>query len=176
MTADNQLKPPPGWPVEPDFDPAGATYFEPSADRRPYEQPERVIYVPGPGGKMVPVLATDPMTGAPYGDRIEPDAPTTPVVVERDVWPARLLSGGGATAAVIGAIAFAGPHLAEAGHAVEMAGIGVAATAAGLGLITVLVKSGMSRKQAAQPNVNVNVTVTNTSSSTSTATGRRSRK
>jgi hypothetical protein len=120
---------------------------------------------------------------SPAGERVlgyetPPErAPETaaPVVAQHDVWPLRLISGGGATAAVIGAIAMAGPHLAEAGHAVEMAGIGVAAGAAGIGLVTVMVKAGMSRKPSAQPNVHVNVNVTNTSSSTSTATGRRSR-
>jgi hypothetical protein len=94
---------------------------------------------------------------------------------QKDPWPPRLLAGGGATAGVIAAIGYAGPGLGQAGHAVEMAGIGVGIACASVGALVMLVKGGMS-KQAGQ-NVSVSVNVTNTAhGGSATAKSRGSRR
>lgn len=155
----------------PPLDIMGATFYEPAAaDRIPNAQPERVMYVPGPGGTMVPVLAehyqpTPTTPGPSY------EAP--PVEPQRDVWPMRMVAGGGSLAAVVGSIALAGPQLSQAGHAVEMSGIGIACAAAGAGLLVSLVKGSMGSKQGrVDVSVTVNPTINATSSSTSRSRSR----
>lgn len=158
-----------GMPPVPGLDQMGATIHEPTAAQRLREhpqQPEAVVYVPGPGGAMVPVLAQHyqpPTTTPPQPDQ------HTPVNTAPDVWPKRLMAAGGSVAAVIGSIAMAGPHLTEAGHAVQMGGIGVAATAGGVGLLFALVKGSLGSSKQAPVNLAVHVTNTSTSRSASSS-------
>lgn len=83
-------------------------------------------------------------------------APTGPAG-ERDKWPLRMLTGGASTAMVLGVVGHYGPGLSQAGHAAEMAGIGVAASAAGLGALIALVKGGTARQSGARVDVRVQV-------------------
>lgn len=100
----------------------------------------------------------------------QPEPPPAPV--QPDVWPKRLAAGGGSLAAILAAVGWAGPGMMQAGHAVEMAGIGVGVAAASVGGMVMLVKGSLGR-QAGQ-NVHVNVNVTNSSSSRSSSrSGRR---
>ncbi|MDI5967154.1 hypothetical protein [Streptantibioticus silvisoli] len=117
-----------------------------------------------------------PVTGERRLDYAPPVPDTTaavppPIPTAPDVWPRRLGAGGISTAAVIAAIGYAGPGLSQAGHAVEMGGIGVGVAAGALGALTLLVKGSLGSK-AGQQHVEVNVNVTNTSS----AGGRSGRK
>lgn len=161
-----------GMPPVPGLDQMGATIHEPTAAQRlatgqPQPQaPERVIYLPGPNGSMVPVLAehyeaaTTPQ--APLPEQAAPGAP------ERDKWPKRMLTGGASTAMVLGVLGHYGPGLSQAGHAAEMAGLGVAATAAGVGALVAFVKSSLSAKQP----INLSVSVTNSNTSRSESHSR----
>ncbi|MDJ0465025.1 hypothetical protein [Streptomyces sp. H27-C3] len=99
-------------------------------------------------------------------------APVGPA--HKDPWPMRMLAGGGSTATILGVAGHYGPGLSDAGHAAQMAGIGVAATAAGVGALFLMVKGGLSRKSGT--NVNVSVNVTNSSSSSSSSRSRGGRK
>jgi hypothetical protein len=134
-------QPPPGWPTIDDYDP---------------DAPPRVEKAP-PG--MVWALA-------PNGDRVlaylppEAEQSTPQIAAEPDPWPKRMLAGGASTAAVLGVVGHYGPGLSQAGHAAEMAGIGVAATCAGVGALVLLVKGGMSSKGSQSVNVHVNVSAT----------------
>jgi hypothetical protein len=152
----------------PPLDAMGAHFHEPAAaDRIPNTAPERVVYVPGPGGTMVPVLADHyPQTPAAPSPAPYETAPADP---QRDVWPKRMMAAGGSAAAVIGSIALAGPRLSEAGHAAEMGGIGIACAAAGAGILVSLVKGSMGSRQA---RVDVSVTVAPTINATSTSRSR----
>ncbi|PZT71539.1 hypothetical protein [Streptomyces sp. AC1-42T] len=131
--------------------------------------------VPPPPPGMVWALA-------PNGQRVlaylpQPDTHATPEPSEparKDPWPMRMLAGGGSSAAVLGVVGHYGPGLNAAGHAAQMAGIGVAATAAGVGALVLIVKGGLARQSGT--NVSVNVNVTNSSSSTSTSRSRGGRR
>lgn len=91
-----------------------------------------------------------------------------------DPWPKRMVAGGGATAAVLAAIGYAGPGLSQVGHAVETAGIGIGIAAASTGALVLLVKGGLNRQASGQVNVSVNVTNTaHGGNATATARGRR---
>lgn len=150
----------------------GAAVHEPTAAQRAATgrpQPtERVVYLPGPGGTSVPVLAEHYQAVTTASVAPEPhDAPAA--AAERDKWPLRMLTGGASTAMVLGVLGHYGPQLSQAGHGAEMAGIGIAATAGGVGLLVSLVKAGTSRKN---PAVTVNVTNHVNSSSTSRSASR----
>lgn len=148
MHADQQLpSPPPGWPTEPDYFPAGHPDAPPRAVQNP---PPGMAWGLHPGtGERVLVYLPPP----------EPDQTPQPSG-ERDKWPTRLICGGASTSAVLGVIGHYGPGLSQAGHAAEMAGIGVAATCAGVGALVLLVKGGMSSKSGQNVHVHVNVTAT----------------
>lgn len=158
----------------PPLEAMGASIHEPAADRRPYEQPyenaQRVVYVPDPTipGAMTPVNA-DQYRAAQAAAAAVADTAPTPAAPAHDPWPLRMAAGGGATAVVIGTIAAAGPHLAEAGRAAEMAGIGIAGAALGVGVLVSLVKGAMGSNK--QP-VNVHVNLTNNTNATSHASSR----
>ncbi|MFC8447656.1 hypothetical protein [Kitasatospora sp. NPDC057223] len=62
-------------------------------------------------------------------------APSPPAVVQRDVWPARLLAGGAGASMVIGVTGSVAPQLEQVGHAVQMAGFGIGAVLAGLAFL-----------------------------------------
>lgn len=98
-----------------------------------------------------------------------PPAPAQP-----DVWPKRLAAGGGSLAAILAAVGWAGPGMMQAGHAVEMAGVGVGVAAASVGGMVLLVKGSIGRQPGQNVHVNVNVTNTSTSSARSSSrSGRR---
>lgn len=88
----------------------------------------------------------------------------------RDPWPARIATTGGSLAAVLAAVGYAGPGLLQAGHAVEMAGIGVGAATAG---VVLLLKSTGGR---AGQGVNVSVNVTATGGRASASARSRGRR
>lgn len=88
----------------------------------------------------------------------------------RDRWPLRMVTGGASTAMVLGVVGHYGPGLSQAGHAAEMAGLGVAATSAGVGLLFAMVKAGIGSKQPI--NVSVSVTNNNTASARSRSRSR----
>ncbi|MFF4337649.1 hypothetical protein [[Kitasatospora] papulosa] len=119
---------------------------------------------------------------APDGQRVlaylpQPETHTTPEPTgpaRKDPWPMRMLTGGASTAGVLGVVGHYGPGLNEAGHAAQMAGIGVAATAAGVGALVLMVKGSLSRQSGT--NVNVSVNVTNSSNSTSSSSSRGGRR
>lgn len=147
----------------PPVDPFGPTLHEPAAvDRIPNVEPERVVYVPGPGGRMVPVLADHYQPPAPAGVA-EP-----PLAAERDKWPLRMVTGGGSTAMVLGVVGHYGHGINQAGHGAMMAGIAVAATAGGVGLLVGIVKGGLSK----QAKVEVTLNLTNNVSSSSRSNSR----
>lgn len=115
---------------------------------------------------------------APSGERVlaylppAVEQPAQTVAPQRDVWPLRMVAGGGSIAAVLAAIGYAGPGLTQAGHAAEMAGIGVGVAAASVGGMVMLVKGSLGRQTG--QNVHVNVNVTNSSSARSSSrSGRR---
>ncbi|MEJ8654764.1 hypothetical protein WKI65_43700 [Streptomyces sp. MS1.AVA.3] len=147
---------------------------------------DSVSFPPGhPDAPPAPVPQAPPgmvWALAPSGQRVlaylpQPAEHTTPEPTgpaRKDPWPMRMLAGGGSTAAVLGVVGHYGPGLNEAGHAAQMAGIGVAATAAGVGALVLLVKGGLSRQAASSVNVSVNVT--NSSSSTSSSRSRGGRR
>lgn len=120
-----------------------------------------------------------PVTGErtlTYAVPEQPVAEPVPVVqAGPDVWPKRLVAGGGSLAAVVAAVGYAGPGLSAAGHAVEMGGVGVGIAAASLGGLAILAKGALGGGKSGQQ-VNVNVNVTNTSNSTATATGKGRRR
>lgn len=89
---------------------------------------------------------------------------------QRDPWPARIATTGGSLAAVLAAVGYAGPGLLQAGHAVEMAGIGVGAATAG---VVLLLKSTGGR---AGQGVNVSVNVTATGGRASASARSRGRR
>jgi len=91
---------------------------------------------------------------------------TTPT---RDVWPLRMATAGASASAVIGTIALAGPHLAEAGHAAEMGGLGIGIAALGTGILVSLLKGAVGSRQSP---VNVSVNVTNSPHLSATASSR----
>jgi hypothetical protein len=136
-----QHTPPPGWPTIDDYDP--------DAPPQVQKAPPGMVWALAPNGDRV--LAYLP-------PEVETDRPP-PAAHERDPWPTRMLAGGASTAAVLGVIGHYGPGLSQAGHAAEMAGIGVAATCAGLGALVMLVKGGGSKSgQNVHVSVNVNAT------------------
>lgn len=143
-------------------EPLTGVFHEPAAaDRVPNTEPERVVYVPGPGGSMVPVLA-DHYQPAPV-QNAEP-----PPMMERDKWPLRMATAGGATAAVLGVVGHYGHGINEAGHGAMMAGIAVAAVPAGVGLLVGMVKGLGSKKQP----INLSVSVTNNNTASARARSR----
>lgn len=142
----------------------GVFHEPPAADRIPNTEPERVVYVPGPGGSMVPVLA-DHYQPAPV-QNAEP-----PPQAERDKWPMRLAAGGAATTGVIVAVGHYGHGINEAGHGFAMAGIAVAAIPAGVGLLVGVFKGLGSKKQPI--NLSVSVTNNNSASARSRSRGKR---
>jgi hypothetical protein len=158
----------------PPLEALGAAIHEPAADRRHLEQPHAprpVVYVPDPAmpGTMMPVDADQYRAAQAAAAAATTDtAPAPGAAPQHDVWPLRMAAGGGAAAVVIGTIAMAGPHLAEAGHAAEMAGIGIAGASLGVGILVTLIKGAMNTK----PPVNVNVHVTNNSRVSATASSR----
>jgi hypothetical protein len=159
----------------PPLEAMGAAIHEPAADRRPYEQPyappQRVVYVPDPHvpGTMMPVNADQYRAAqAAAAAAAETGTPNPGPAPQHDVWPLRMAVGGGATSVVIGTIALAGPHLAEAGHAAEMTGIGIAGASLGIGILVMLFKGATGPKQP----VNVNVSVTTNSRVTANASSR----
>jgi hypothetical protein len=158
-----------GMPPIPGLDQMGATIHEPSAAQRLAPRPappERVVYVPGPGGSMVPVLAEHyEATQAVAGS--QPDPATAPAP-RHDKWPLRMVTGGASTAMVLGVVGHYGPGISQAGHGAEMAGIAVAATAAGVGILVSCVKGALGSKQP----INVSVSVTNTNTSRSASSSR----
>ena len=111
-----------------------------------------------------------------YEQTTTPTSPAAPAVAgpaQPDVWPKRMMTAGGSVSMVLGAIALAGPHLTQAGHAAEMTGLGVGATCLGVGGLFALVKGSLGSKHAP---VNVSVNVTNTSNSRSTSSSRSSHR
>ncbi|MFF3730958.1 hypothetical protein ACFYXM_11695 [Streptomyces sp. NPDC002476] len=138
----------------------------PDAPPTPVRQaPPGMVWALAPDGQRVLAYLPQP------AEHTEPE-PIGPA--RKDPWPLRMLAGGGATAAVLGAAGHYGPGLNQAGHAAQMAGIGVAATAAGVGALVLIVKGGLSRQSGT--NVNVSVNVTNSSSSTSSSRSRGGRR
>jgi hypothetical protein len=137
--------PPPGWPTLDTYDP----------DAPPAPKP---VLPPG----MVWALTSDGSVVPGYAMQPEPDkqAAHVPAVAEPDKWPKRMLAGGAATSTVLGVVGHYGPGLTQAGHAAEMAGIGVAAAAAGVGALVMLVKGSLGRQAGQHVNVHVNVTAT----------------
>jgi hypothetical protein len=147
------------------------------------QQTETSPFPPGhPDAPPAPVAALP--TGMAWGiaadgSRIpvylppEPDGPRENAPPQqRDVWPLRMATGGGSIAAVLAAVGYAGPHLTEAGHAAEMAGVGVAATCAGIGGLVLLLGGSFGRKS--EQNVNVHVNISNSvSASARSRSGRR---
>lgn len=94
---------------------------------------------------------------------------TAPASQPRDPWPARIGVGLGGTAAVLAVAGHYAHGLGEAGHAVEMAGLGVGAVAAAGALAVAMLKGSLGTK------VNVTVNNSNTgSSSTSTSSSSSS--
>jgi hypothetical protein len=150
-----QFKPPPGWPT---IDEAEGPFVRP-AWSKPRTPDGRLIDAPAPDAFMdTPNGPVGLYTHPPqrHADS-EPERPPPPA--QRDPWPTRMLAGGASTAAVLGVIGHYGPGLSQAGHAAEMAGIGVAATCAGLGALVMLVKGGGS-KSGQNVHVSVNVHAT----------------
>lgn len=140
----------------------------------PVDQP----VMPAPPGLAWTV---HPVTGERtliYAAPEQPAPAEEPVTVQAgpDVWPKRLMAGGGAAAAVVAAVGYAGPGLTAAGHAVEAAGIGVGLTAAGVGALALLVKGAVSGGRDRSVNVNVNVTATGGSASSNATAGKRGRR
>lgn len=88
----------------------------------------------------------------------EPDRPLEHAPPQRDVWPARMATGGGSIAAILAVLGWAGPGLTQAGHAAEMAGIGVGGTCAGVGMLVLLLRGSLSSRSGQNVHVNVNVT------------------
>ncbi|MCU1617396.1 MAG: hypothetical protein JWO98_4936 [Frankiales bacterium] len=154
----NPATPPPGWPTEAEYNPDAAPAPKPVL-------PPGMVWAMAGDGSVIPAYAMQP----------EPDKTPAHSPPQKDVWPPRLLAGGISTGVVIGAIGYAGPGLGQAGHAVEMAGIGVGIACASVGALVMLVKGGMGR-QAGQ-HVNVSVNVTNTAhGGSATAKSRGSRR
>lgn len=118
---------------------------------------------------------------APNGERVlaylppETEQTAAPAVPEqRDNWPPRLLAGGAATSAVLAVTGHYATELNQAGHAVQMAGIGVGVACASVGALVMLVKNGTGRKAGQGVNVSVNVTATGgTAHASSTIRGKR---
>ncbi|MDJ0342260.1 hypothetical protein QMK19_03540 [Streptomyces sp. H10-C2] len=129
----------------------------------PDAPPQREPAPPGMAWTLLPNGETR-LGYLPPGYEKVTDEPVT-VSAGRDKWPGRLLSGGASTALVLGVIGHYGPALNQAGHGAEMAGIGVAATAAGIGLVVSLVKGATG--SARQGRVDVTLNLTNTVTSTS---------
>lgn len=147
--------------------PIGEPLFPPGHPDAPPQVP------PAPAGAVWTMLPNGERVLAylPPGYEKTTDAPPPGAAAGpagRDKWPLRMLTGGASTAMVLGVVGHYGPGLNQAGHAAEMAGIGVAATAAGLGALVALVKGSMGSKQP----ISVNVNVSNTNSSTSTSRSR----
>jgi hypothetical protein len=106
----------------------------------------------------------------PPGYEKASDAPAQPVTpAERDKWPLRLVSGGGSTAMVLGVVGHYGHGINQAGHGAMMAGIAVAATAGGVGLLVSVVKGSLGSKRAP---VEVTLNLTNNVSSNSRSNSR----
>lgn len=145
-------------PTEPMFPPG-----HPDAPPRLEPAPPGMVWTMLPNGTQA-LAYLPPGYEKPHEDTMA----TTTRPAERDKWPLRMLTGGASTAMVLGVVGHYGPGLNQAGHAAEMAGLGVAATAAGVGLLVSLVKGGMGNKQP----VNISVSVSNTSTSTSTSRSR----
>lgn len=151
------------WPTTdgPSFPPG-----HPDAPPAPVPQaPAGMVWALAPNGQRVLAYLPQPDT------HTEPEPAGPP---RKDPWPMRMLTGGVSTAGVLGVVGHYGPGLNEAGHAAQMAGIGVAATAAGVGALVLMVKGGLSRQSGT--NVNVSVNVTNSSSSTSSSRSRGGRR
>lgn len=140
------------------------------------------IFPPGhPDAPPQPVQKPPPGMAwgiAPSGERVlaylppEAEKPVETAAPQRDVWPMRLATGFGGTAALAAAVGYAGPGLGQAGHAIQMAGIGVGITTVSVGALVALVKGSLARQagQKVEVNVNVSNTVTATAKSRS---GRR---
>lgn len=140
------------------------TTSDPDAPPRVEQAPPGMVWALAPSGERV--LAYLPP---------EPDQPPVPAVPEqRDKWPPRLLAGGASTSAVLAVTGHYATQLNQAGHAVQMAGIGVGVACASVGALVMLVKSGTGRKTGQSVNVSVNVTATGgTAHASSTVRGKR---
>jgi len=93
-----------------------------------------------------------------------PELPKAPAPVQaRDPWTARIGMGMGGTAAVLAVAGHYAHGLGEAGHAAEMAGLGVGAVTAAGALAIAMLKGSLGTK------VNVTVNNSNTGSSSSSS-------
>ncbi|MFH8295007.1 hypothetical protein [Streptomyces sp. NPDC018059] len=152
---------PKDWPTVDAAFPPG----HPDAPPTPVAQaPAGMVWALAPNGQRVLAYLPQP------AEHTAPD-PVGPA--HKDRWPARLLAGGGASSAVLGVIGHYGPGLNEAGQAAQSAGIGVAASAAGVGLLVLMFKGGLSRQSGTNVNVSVNVSSSSSSSSSSRSRGGR---
>lgn len=117
---------------------------------------------PAPPGMVWTMLpnGTQHLVYLPPGYEKTPDTTPAAAPAERDKWPARMLSGGGATAAVIGVVGHYGQGLNQAGHGFEAFGIGLAVAVGVTGGAVMLIKGSLGSKRGAQ--VDVHLTVNNT--------------
>lgn len=144
-------------------------------------------FPPGhPDAAPRPVAAAPPgmvWALAPSGERVlaylpppdpEPERAADPVAPPRpDKWPPRLLAGGAATSAVLAVTGHYAAELNAAGHAVQMAGIGVGVACASVGALVMLVKGGAGRQAGQSVNVSVNVTASGGSAQASSRSKSR---
>lgn len=144
--------------------PLDTTAFPPG---HPDAPPRREAAPPGMAWMLMPDGETR-LAYLPPGYEKTPDAPDQPVAAERDKWPLRMVTGGGSTAMVLGVVGHYGHGINQAGHGAMMAGIAVAATAGGVGLLVSLVKGGLSK----QAKVEVTLNLTNTVSASSRSSSR----
>lgn len=135
----------------------------------PDAPPRREAAPPGMAWMMLPNGETQ-LGYLPPGYEKTPDSPAQPAApAERDKWPLRMVTGGGSTAMVLGVVGHYGHGINQAGHGAMMAGIAVAATAGGVGLLVSIVKGGLGSKQA---KVEVTLNLTNNVSSSSRSNSR----
>lgn len=152
-------------PIESYAQPGTSTFPPGHPDAPP--APDRAV-IAAPAGLQ---WEAHPVTGERRLTYAAPEAPAEPAAgpAQPDVWPKRLAAGGLSTAAIVGALGYAGPGLSQAGHAVEMGGVGVGIACAGLGAVALLVKGSLGKS----PKVEVNVNVTNHNTASARAKSRR---
>ncbi|WP_329131583.1 hypothetical protein OG552_10585 [Streptomyces sp. NBC_01476] len=98
--------------------------------------------------------------------------PTPAAPAERDKWPLRMATGGGATAAVIGVIGHYGHGINQAGHGIGMAFLGIAAATATVGIAVSAIKGSTTKRNPVNVTVNNNISPSFSANSRSTSSNR----